>query len=202
MFVPQTEVALSLWIGREKSRRPRGTGGGTGGGREAPAAPVRPARLGFVRARAGSGGAGCSGRLPAFSPPPPAPPPGLLLLFNIHLEKLNLASWKPARSQIPGDFQSLSFSPAREATFPLAEAFEKSPVAASPSLAARPDPSPCWAPRGGRRPGRAPEHLPQRAPWSCPWGCRVTQATGLSPPKLVGVGRWPEGDFLEGPSYS
>lgn len=37
--------------------------------------------------------------LPAGLPPPTPAPPSLarsLLLFNIHLEKLNLASWKPA----------------------------------------------------------------------------------------------------------
>lgn len=164
MFVPQTEGALSLGSG---GRRDRGRDlkerrrGGADVGREPPAAPgSRPdLRLGFVRS-----GSRCSVQLPAaFSPPPPAPPPGLLLLFNIHLEKLNLASWKPAHSQIPGDFQSLSFSPSRDATFPPAEASEKpsSFVPASPSLhrggpAAHPEPDSAPRRKAAREGSRAP----------------------------------------------
>ena len=83
----------------------------------------RTGRRGFVRwlevRRAAASG--------AFSPPPPAPPPGLvsLLLFNIHLEKLNLASWKPAhRIKFLETSRVFHFPRPAMLRFPLVGAFE------------------------------------------------------------------------------
>lgn len=144
--------------GREIEARRRGGGRTWAAGLPQPRGPGRTGLPSGLCAPGGSRGAACE-RLPAaFSPPPPAPPPGLLLLFNIHLEKLNLASWKPAHSQIPGDFQSLSFS--RPAMLDPLVAKPRSRVPASAcGPAAHPRPQTRPPPPGGG--GRAPEHLPE-----------------------------------------
>lgn len=87
MWVPHTEVASSLRRGEQgegqrERRSRRGPGGCAAVGRRAGERALRGGSL-----------------LPAGLPPPTPAPPRLarsLLLFNIHLEKLNLASWKPA----------------------------------------------------------------------------------------------------------
>lgn len=192
----------------------RTAGRGPDVGREPPAAPgSRPdRRLGFVRARRLQRG---SVWLPAAcSPPPLAPPPGLQLLFNIHLEELNLASWKPAHSQIPGDFQSLSFSPARDAMlrFLWLERFKSLVPACLPRLpcaagALQPTPTPGLAPRrqaategSGAPAPTSPAELPVAA--RCPVSGGGDTGHWPSHPGQWGVRGRREGDFLEGPTCS
>lgn len=111
--------------------------------------------------RGGFRGAACGFR--RLLSTPSSPSAGWLLLCNIHLETLNLASWKPAQSQIPGDFQSLSFFPGRDATFLWFESLQSLvlpclPPAPSPAL----QPQPGW--KGDRRPRSTCPDEPARSP--------------------------------------
>lgn len=140
---------------------------------------VRAGQRWLQRCRSASGG---------LVPTPAAPPPASLLLFNIHLEKLNLASWKPAlRVKFLATCKVFRFPRRAMLRAPSVPASEKPRSCGPASLSLHPNSD--WAGGSSGTPAqRTPEESPCRRP-GVPSACG-DRGSWPSPPKPRGRAGW------------